>query len=67
MSFVRIRRVKSSKQYLGGKNVYVCERLRVEIPSRFKGIVEPFLGQDLKVSVESQEDRLVITLLRKPS
>lgn len=64
---VRILRVKSRKQYLGGKKVYECERLRVEIPSRFKGVVEPFLGLDLKVNVESREDRLVITLLRKPS
>jgi hypothetical protein len=31
---LRIRRVKSRKQYLGGKKVYECERLRVEIPSR---------------------------------
>ena len=59
--------MKSRKRYLGGKRVYECERLRVEIPRRFRGVVEPFLGQDLKVNVESQEDRLVITLLRKPS
>ena len=63
----RIRRVKSRKRYLGGKRIYECERLRVEIPSRFKGVVEPFLGRDLKVSVESQEDRLIITLRKKPS
>ncbi len=67
MSLMRIRRVKSRKRYLSGKKVYECERLRVEIPSRFKGVVEPFLEQDLKMSVESQEDRLVITLRRKPS
>ena len=67
MSFVRIRRVKSSKQYLGGKNVYVCERLRVEIPSKFKGLVKPFLEQELEMDVESQEDQLIITLRRKPS
>ena len=59
--------MKSRKRYLGGKKVYECERLRVEIPSRFRGVVEPFLGQDLKVSVESQEDMLIITLRRKPS
>ena len=64
---MRIRRVKSRKRYLVGKKVYVCERLKVEIPSRFKGVVEPFLGQDLKVSVESREDQLIITLRRKPS
>ena len=67
MSLVRIRRVKSSKRYLGGKRVYVCERLRVEIPSRFKGIVEPFLERDLKMDVESRGDELIITLRREPS
>ena len=59
--------MKSRKQYLGGKRVYVCERLRVEIPSRFRGVVEPFLGQDLKMDVDSREDRVIITLRRKPS
>ena len=59
--------MKSRKRYLGGKRVYVCERLRVEIPSRFRRVVEPFLGQDLEIDVKSQEDRLVITLRRKPS
>ena len=63
----RIRRVKSRKRYLGGKQVYECERLRVEIPSEFRGVVEPFLGQDLKMNVESREDRVIITLRRKPS
>jgi len=58
--------VKSSKQYLGGKRVYVCERLRVEIPGRFKVIVEPFLGQDLEMRVESRGDELIITLRRQP-
>jgi hypothetical protein len=59
--------VKSRKRYLGGKKVYVCERLRVEIPSRFKGVVKSFLGQDLKMDVESREDRLIITLHKKSS
>ena len=59
--------MKSRKRYLGGKRIYECERLRVEIPSRFKRVVEPFLGQDLNVSVDSQEDRLIITLRRKHS
>jgi len=63
----RIRRVKSRKRYLGGKRIYECERLRVEIPSRFKGVVEPFLEHDLEVSVESREDLLIITLRRRPS
>ena len=67
MSLMRIRRVKSRKRYLGGKKVYVCERLRVEIPSRFKRVVEPFLGHDLEMEVESRQDRLIITLLRKSS
>ncbi len=64
---MRIRRVKSRKRYLGGKRVYVRERLWVEIPRRFKGVVEPFLGQDLDMDVEPQGDRLNITLRRKPS
>ena len=64
---MRIRRVKSRKRYLGGKRVYECERLRVEIPSRFKGVVEPFLGHDLEMDVEPREDRVIITLRRKPS
>lgn len=59
--------MKSRKRYLGGKKVYECERLRVEIPSRFRGVVEPFLGLDLKVDLESREDQLIITLRRKPS
>ena len=59
--------MKSRKRYLGGKRIYECERLRVEIPSRFKGVVEPFLGHDLEMEVESREDRLIITLLRKSS
>lgn len=67
MSLMRIRRVKFRKRYLGGKKVYVCERLRVEIPGRFKGVVEPFLDQDLKISVESREDELIIILRRKTS
>ena len=67
MSLMRIRRVKSRKRYLGGKRVYVSERLRVEIPSRLKGVVEPFLGQDLEMDVESREGRLIITLRKKPS
>jgi len=64
---MRILRVKSSKRYLGGKNVYVCERLRVEIPGRFERVLEPFLGQDLDMDVESRGDELIITLRRKPS
>ena len=64
---VRILRLKSRKRYLGGKKVYECERFRVEIPSRFKGVIEPFLGQDLKMDVEVREDRVIITLRRKPS
>jgi len=64
---MRILRVKSRKRYLGGKRVYECERLRVEIPSRFKRVVEPFLGQDLKMDVESRGDKLIIILRRKPS
>ena len=66
MSLMRIHRVKSRKRCLGGKKVYECECLRVEIPSRFKEVVEPFLGQDLKMDVESREDRVIITLRRKP-
>ena len=64
---MRIRRVKSRKRYLGGKKVYEYERLRVEIPSRFKRVVEPFLGQDLEMDVGYREDRVIITLRRKPS
>jgi len=64
---MRIRRVKSRKRYLGGKKVYVCERLRVEIPSRFKRVVKPFLGQDLEMNVESRGDQVTITLRRKSS
>jgi len=59
--------VKSSKRYLGGKRVYVRERLRVEIPSKFKAVVELFLDQHLKMDVESRGDELIITLRRKPS
>ena len=59
--------MKSRKRYLGGKRVYVSERLRVEIPSKFKGLVKPFLEQELEMDVESQEDQLIITLRRKPS
>jgi len=59
--------VKSRKRYLGGKRIYECERLRVEIPSRFKRVVEPFVEQDLDMRVESREDELIITLRRKPS
>jgi len=64
---LRIRRVKSSKRYLGGKKVYVCERLRVEIPRRFERVLAPFLGQDLEMDVESRGYELIITLRRKPS
>ncbi len=59
--------MKSTKRYLGGKHIYVCERLRVEIPSRFKKLVEPFVEQDLDMRVESRGDKLIITLRRKPS
>ncbi|MFQ5836741.1 MAG: hypothetical protein ACE5HG_02695 [Candidatus Bathyarchaeia archaeon] len=59
--------MKSRKRYLRGKRIYEYERLKVEIPSRFKGVVEPFVEQDLDMRVESREDELIITLRRKPS
>jgi len=42
---MRIRRRKSKKRYLRKKGVYDYEQLYVDIPAKFREVVEPFLGQ----------------------
>ena len=46
---------------MGEKRVYEHERFSVDFPAKFRGVVEPFLGQDLKLDVKREgDDTLVI-------
>ena len=58
---MKIRRRRSKKRYLGKKRVYEYERFSVDLPAKFGDVVEPFLGQDLKLNVKREgDDTLVI-------
>lgn len=57
---VRIRREVIKCRYLQGKHVYKYDQLVLTIPSRFKELVEPFVGRDLKVEASHEGNSLVI-------
>ena len=58
---MRIRRRKCKKRYLGKKGVYEYERFSVDIPAKFRGVVESFLSKDLDVDVRKEgDDKLVV-------
>jgi len=59
---MKIRCRKSNKQYLGKKNVYKYEVLSIGIPSKYRKIVEPFLGKDLDMRFKAEKNRIVIVL-----
>jgi len=66
--WLRIYRRVSRKNYLHGKAIYEYERFYVPVPKLFQHIVEPFVGKDLKVKVEPDQDGFVvkITLPSRP-
>lgn len=49
------------KRYLGSKRVYRYERLYVPVPARFREVVRPFLGRNLRVEVKSERGMLLVT------
>ena len=58
--------MKSRKRYLGGKRVYECERLRVEIPSRFKGAVEPFQDRIFSAAEVNEKFAIISRVILHP-
>jgi hypothetical protein len=59
---VRIQRRVSKKLYLKAKRTYEYERIFLDIPSKFHGVLKPFLKQDFDVKVAVQENRVIVTL-----
>ena len=59
---VRIQRRVSKKLYLKAKRTYEYERIFLDIPSKFHGILKPLLKQDFDVKVALEENRVVVTL-----
>jgi hypothetical protein len=58
----RIQRRISKKLYLKAKRTYEYERIFMDIPSRFHGILKPLLKQDFDVKVAVEENRVIVTL-----
>ena len=61
---MKIRRRKSKKRYLNGKNVYEYEQFSVAIPKRFHNVVEPFLDKDLDMNVKTAGKSKVVIVLK---
>jgi hypothetical protein len=59
---VKIYRRIAKKRYLDGKYLYAHERICLPIPSRLHKIVEPFVGQRLKIEITAKNGSLTITL-----
>ena len=60
---VRIQRRVSKKLYLKAKRTYKYERIFLDIPSKFHGILKPLLKQDFDVKVDVEESRVIVTLI----
>jgi len=50
------------KRYLNNKRLYEYRRVSLNVPRRFHSIVEPFLGKQLQMRVNSKEGVITITL-----
>jgi hypothetical protein len=61
-TLVRIQRRVSKKLYLKAKRTYEYERIFLDIPSKFHGIIKPLLKQDFNVTVAIEEGRVIVTL-----
>jgi hypothetical protein len=59
---VKIYRRIAKKRYLDGKYLYAHERIYLPIPSGLRKIVEPFIGQRLKIEITAKNGSLTITL-----
>ena len=59
---VRIQRRVSKKLYLKAKRTYEYERIFLDIPSKFHGMLKPLLKQDFDVKVAVEENRVIVTL-----
>jgi len=59
---VKIYRRLAKKRYLDGKYLYAHERIYLPIPSRLHKIVEPFMGQRLKMEITAKNSGLIILL-----
>ncbi len=57
---IRIRRKLKENRYLRGKRIYKREQLELTIPSKFRNVVEPFLGKDLQVQAKREGNNLII-------
>jgi hypothetical protein len=59
---VRTQRRVSKKLYLKAKRTYEYERIFLDIPSKFHGILKPLLKQDLDINVAVHEGCVTVTL-----
>jgi len=59
---VKIYRRLAKKRYLDGKYLYAHERIYLPIPSKLHKMVEPFMGQRLKMEITAKNGSLAITL-----
>ena len=61
----RIQKRLVKKRYYG-KAVYQYPVYSFNIPKKFHELLEPFMGENLKVDVERKSGTLIITLTLKP-
>jgi hypothetical protein len=59
---VRIQHRVSKKLYLKAKHTYEYERIFLDMPSKFHGILKPLLKQEFDVKVAVEENRVIVTL-----
>ena len=59
---VRFQHRVSKKLYLNAKHTYEYDRIFLDVPSKFHGIIKPLLKRDFDTEVTVEEDRVVITL-----
>jgi len=51
------------KRYFNTKRTYQHRHISIPVPSKFHKQLEPFLGQNLEMTVAADTNRLLITLL----
>ena len=59
---VRIQRRVSKKLYLKAKHAHEYERIFLDIPSKFHGLLKPFLKRDFDVKVAVETNRVTVIL-----
>jgi hypothetical protein len=53
------------KSYLNRKRVYTHRYVAIPIPSKLHGLLQPFFGKDLQITIDAHANSLTITLTPK--